>query len=309
MEVLSFIKSMLDANPNLSPEEVAHNLHVAGYDVDTCVSNLKNFFSLNAEKMAQIIIDEFKHPLIGKEALIERMKAVGYLSAEVEEAVQKYYPTDTSRYAVKVSRNSIVTAPSISQYNLGTGDFTFEAWVCPKSGGTLISRKPTPGCSGNGGFLLVIKSNGVIKLATDDGYGFYEVNSEPVNNLFDGTYHHVLGLRKGTVLNIYVDFAEVKVTSRTDRHSGLNINNGIRLAVGFTDQIQEEYNHLEGKVGEIRLWSIAKTYANKSEWKETDYVEFNLIGMFPFDRKSGEDYSNSNNNMNIQNADFETWNL
>ncbi|MGI6006023.1 MAG: hypothetical protein ACOX8E_00855 [Ruminococcus sp.] len=34
-------------------------------------------------------------------------------------------------------------------------------------------------------------------------------------------------------------------TIRTNRYAGLNINNSIRLAVGFTDQIQDEWENTD----------------------------------------------------------------
>lgn len=260
---------------------------------------------LTADEIASLTIGEFKYPRPNKEQLVSVLETVGYSMEDAKAAIEKYYPTDMNRYAVSIKGDNQISAPFVSQYNVGNGDFAVEAWVSTTCGGTIISRKPTSGCIGNGGFLLVIKRNGVIKLATDDGYGFYEINTEPVINLFDGKFHHFLGLRKDAELEIYVDFLKISSTVRTNSCAGLNINNSIRLAVGFTDQIQEEYNYFIGLIGEIRMWSTAKTYADINEWKNSDYVMPGLIGMWTFNQKSGEDYSGTNNRMDLQNTDFE----
>lgn len=307
MDVISYANKLIKENSTITAEEMMHNLHCANYKLSDCLSAVKRFFSLSADEAAKLAIHDFKHPLVGKEELVTAMVTIGYQQKDAETAVNAYYPEDTNRYVLKLSSESLVTAPSVSQYNLGRGDFTVEAWICTQKGGTVISRKPTPGCSRNGGFLLVIKADATIKLATDDGFGFYEINSEPINSLFDGSFHHVLGIRRNSELEVYVDFKKVASTVRTNRYAGLNINNSIRLAVGFTDQVQEEYNHFTGKIGEIRIWSMAKTYKDQDEWENTDYVVPGLIGMWSFFEKGKSDYSVVSNEMQIEKAEFVIW--
>lgn len=307
LDIISYAKKLIEENPAITAEEMMHNLHCANYKLSDCLSAVKRFFTLSADEAAKLAIQEFKHPLVGKEELVTAMVTAGYPQKDSATAVNLHYPEDTNRYVLKISSESLVTAPSVPQYNLGSGDFTVEAWICTQKAGTVISRKPTPGCGGNGGFLLVIKADATIKLATDDGFGFYEINSDPIHSLFDGSFHHVLGIRRNSQLEIYVDFKKVTATVRTNRYAGLNINNSIRLAVGFTDQVQEEYNHFTGKIGEIRIWSMAKTYKDQDEWENTDYVAPGLIGMWPFFGKGKSDYSGVNNEIQIEKAEFAIW--
>lgn len=306
-DVVDYAEELIVENPDITAEEMMHNLHCANYGLSDCLLAVKRFFSLSADEIAKMAIYEFKHPLVEKEELVTAMETVGYPQKDTENAVNAYYPKDTKRYALNFSAESLVTASFVSQYNLERGDFTVEAWICTQKGGTVISRKPTPGCDGNGGFLLVVKADMSIKLATDDGYGFYEINTNPVSSLFDGSFHHVLGLRRNSKLEIYVDFKKIPAEVRTNRFAGLNIDNSIRLAIGFTDQIQEEYNHFTGKIGEIRIWSIAKTYDDQAEWNDTDYVTPGLIGMWPFSEKRCADYSAVNNEIKAENVGFEAW--
>ena len=153
-----------------------------------------------------------------------------------------------------------------------------------------------------------MKPDGTIKLATDDGIGFYEVNSEPVA-VYDGAYHHILGLRQGKALKIYVDFKEIHITPKTNRHPGLNINNTLGITAGAVEQRQEPYNYFNGCIGECRLWKKAKTYSSKEDWANTDYISSDLIGMWGFWGKSGTDYSETNNPLDITEVQFERWEL
>lgn len=308
IDVIQYVENILRDDPSITPEEMLHNLHCSNYSFNDCITAVEHFFHSTADEMCVMAVSEFKHPLVTKDALTSALLSVGISQTDADKAVQKNYPSDTNRYALSLTDSSLVSMPYSDAYNVGTGDFTVEAWICKTgNGGTIVSRKPTEGCAGNGGFLLVIKSDGSIKLATDDGYGFYEINSDIVSGIFDGKYHHVLGLRRNSELEIYVDFKKISSTPRTNRFPGLNINNSLRLAVGCTDQIQEPYNHYTGKIGEIRLWSKAKTYTDKNDWENTDYISLGLIGMWAFNQKQGEDYSSVNNPASFQNVEFETW--
>ncbi len=95
-------------------------------------------------------------------------------------------------YALNLKSNAYLSAPSNSVYDFGTGDFTLQCWVKTTASGTVISRKSTQGGAGYGGFLLVIKSDGTIKLATDNGFGFYEIDTV-VTDIIDGKWHFLTG--------------------------------------------------------------------------------------------------------------------
>lgn len=308
MDVLQYAENLLKEKSSITPEEMLHNLHYTNYSFPDCITAVAHFFHSTADELCIMAVKEFKHPLVTKDMLTSSLLSIGISQTDADTAVKKNYPSDTNRYALNLTSSSMVSMASSSAYNVGTGDFTVEAWICQTSGGgTIVSRKPTEGCAGNGGFLLVLKSDGSIKLATDDGYGFYEINTDVVSCIFDGKYHHVLGLRRKSELEIYVDFNKIQATPRTNRFAELSIDNSLRLAVGFTDQRQEPYNHYNGKIGEIRLWSKAKTYTDKNDWKNTDYISLGLIGLWAFDQKKGDDYSTVNNPITFQNAEFEMW--
>lgn len=308
--VLAQARGLLRDNPNITPEELFHRLHVSGYDAVRVVYAVYTVLQTPLDALCRIAVKEYRQPLVGKDSLRRALESCGFAAEDIKKAVEEAYPGDTARYAVCFSDGT--DRPRTvrhAAYDIGTGDFTVEGWVKPASGGgTLLSRKPTEGCRGNGGFLLVLKPDGVIKLATDDGMGFYEINTVPVK-LYDGRFHHILGRRKSSVLEIYVDFVKMDAQVRTNRYAGLNINNHLGITVGAVEQEQELYNHLRGSVGECRVWNRAVSYASKEEWADTDYITSGLIGMWGFWNQSGEDYSQVSNALNIGGCSFEAWTL
>lgn len=307
-ELLKLARELLAKDPDISPEEMFHRLHTSGYEVIRTTYTVHEVLRTALDDLCRIAVHEYRHPLVKKEALQKALETCGFSPEEAAAAVDAAYPSDRADYAVCLSTDSKRprTKPDAA-YNVGTGDFTAEAWVKPASGGgTLLSRKPTEGGYRNGGFLLVLKPDGVIKLATDDGIGFYEINTVPTA-LFDGRFHHILGRRVGGTLEIYVDFAKVDAQVRTDRFAGLNINNELGVTVGAVEQQQEPYNYLTGSVGECRLWNRAVAYASGEEWEQTDYVTPGLIGLWSFRGQTGADDSEENNPLDVAGCTFEAW--
>lgn len=307
-ELLKLAKKLLEELPAITPEEMLHRLHISGYDVARASYAVRHVLKTPLNALCRAALQEYRHPLVKREVLLQAMEYCGFPSKDAKEAVDAVYPDDTANYAVCLTKGSgrPRTKPDAS-YNLGIGDFTAEAWVKPAcGGGTLLSRKPTAGGYRNGGFLLVLKPDGVIKLATDDGVGFYEINTVPVS-LCDGIFHHVLGRRIDGKLEVYVDFAKVDAQVRTNRFAGLNIDNELGITVGAVEQQQEPYNELTGSVGECRLWNRAVAYTSREEWEQTDYVSPGLIGLWSFCGRTGADDSETNNPLDTDGCAFETW--
>lgn len=297
---VSFCQKLLKEIPDITPAEMCHNMHVAFYDISTCTSALHQFFPAEtAENISQILLQEFCHPLFGKNTYQNAMVQAGYPTAEVAAALSKSYPKDTNRYALRLdSGTERPYAEELFCYDFGTGDFTVEAWVQSAAGGTVIAKKGAPGGFGNGGFLLVIKPSGSIKFATDDGFGFYEINSS-ATRILDGCWHHLLATRKQDELSIYVDFKKTDASERTNRWKGLNVSNHLRLLIGATDQWQEEYNTYTGSIGEVRIWRTSITYPDAAAWEQTDWITPGLCGCWSFREKQGTDCSPQHHCLNI----------
>jgi hypothetical protein len=195
---------------------------------------------------------------------------------------------------------SAVSVPMHPGFNVGFGDFTVEAWVKPTAPGTIISRKGTDGGRGNGGFLLVLRPDGTFKLATDSGDGFYEVNSQPTAAL-NGQWHHVAGVRRNGELSIHLDGNPLHVTVRSNASTPTNIDNGLNLLIGRTEQAQEQWNQFTGLVNDAKFWRRALTQAEIVLSMEglLTAQEPGLAGYWPFRNRTADDLSGSHANGNL----------
>jgi hypothetical protein len=300
-DVYAAIMDYIASNPGITPVQIAHYCHIGGYGLDIVVHVLHKLTgtTLSADTVAELIIHEYRRPLVGRDELKTAMtKTDEYSESEAETAITAHYPGDTARYAITFdgSGKSKPTAQKIAAYDVGKGDFSAECYVRTAKGGTVLSRKSYDGGWGNGGFLLVIKPDGVIKLATDDGLGFWEINTAPTAVL-DGAWHHISGNRAGGDLHIYLDFAEVAASSRTDRFTDLDINTAHPFMLGATEQTQEPFDYYTGDIGEARFWNKDKTFTSAEDWDATDWIAGGLAAMWNFAGQSGVDQSEFENNM------------
>lgn len=197
------------------------------------------------------------------------------------------------------------TAQNIASYNFGSGAFSVEAWIKSTKGGTVISRKPTPGGSGNGGFLLVIKPSGVITLATDDGFRYRTIDTVPTTVL-DGAPHHVLGCRDNCgKMTIFVDFKAVDSSVGPGSSADtLNVNCNLGMSVGSVEQEQEKDRFFSGLVGECRIWRTAKIYSGKAEWKCIDRMDRDLVARWDFSQSDGSDTAFNSHRLTLKEVDF-----
>lgn len=161
-------------------------------------------------------------------------------------------------YAIQIEYGGFVAVSESTDFNFGTGDFTFEAWVKTLKGGTIIGRKGTDGGPGNGGFLLVANPDGTIKFATDNGFGFFETVSGKAP-LIDGVWHHIAAVRQGVTLSLYLDGEPLPATTRGNAQPPLDVNNSLRLTIGTVDQQQEPNRFFMGLLAEIRLWNTGRS--------------------------------------------------
>jgi phosphatidylserine/phosphatidylglycerophosphate/cardiolipin synthase-like enzyme len=198
-------------------------------------------------------------------------------------------------YAINIL-GSHLSAPSNNVYNFGSGNFTLQCWVKTSKSGTVISRKSTDGGPGNGGFLLVIKSNGSIKLATDNGFGFFEIDTSPTN-ICNNQWHFLTGVRNANVLTIYLDGNPVVGSNRGNATPPLNVNNNLPLYIGAVAQQQEEFNQFTGQLDEVRLWNYALSQDQIKSMMNTQLTgnESGLVAYYTFNDQNGNDSSNTRN--------------
>jgi len=196
-------------------------------------------------------------------------------------------------YALNLAGNpSYLTTPNSNFYNFGTGDFTLQCWVRTRSTGTVISRKATEGGAGNGGSLLVIKPSGVIKLATDNGFGYYEVNTG-TTQISDGKWHYLTGVRQSSQLSIYIDGQLIPSSVGKNINPPVNVNNSLGLFIGATAQKQEPNNQFTGDLDEVRIWNIALQVDQIKAWMNKPLTgnESGLVSYYTFDGQKTTDKS------------------
>jgi hypothetical protein len=100
-----------------------------------------------------------------------------------------------------VGSNNSVTIPYQSELKFGTSDFTVSVWVnATASGAESIALTPTQ-CSVDEAWELAL-INGAPSFATFGGGAGYLTSASTIT---DGTWHHVVGRRTGTLVELIVD--------------------------------------------------------------------------------------------------------
>lgn len=93
LSIEEYCRELLKKEPDISPAEMMHNLHEAGYDREKIVLAVKQHFSdLTAAEMCSLIVAEYAKPLVEKEALKKLLLSCGYEETDIEIAIEKYYP-------------------------------------------------------------------------------------------------------------------------------------------------------------------------------------------------------------------------
>jgi len=199
-------------------------------------------------------------------------------------------------FGANLSGSGVIRAPSNPAYDVGQGDFSVGGFVQTTQPGTLIARKGSAGGTGNGGLLLVLEPNGVIKLATDDGISFFQAQTA-ASDVLDGSWHHVVGIRSGGSLSVLIDGQALAVTTSGPGASPLNVTNSDDLVLGGTDQSQEPFNQLNGWLEDLCYWNVAVSPAVVDAWRFGLLTgsESGLVGYFTLDG-NGDDLSPTHNN-------------
>ena len=255
------------------------------------------FPDLTALQLGKILLDPTMFPNLPKEDMLVILTGVNFSNDVAKAAIAELYNITTS-YALNLTNNpSYLSAPANQVYNFNILDFSLQAWVRTKGTGTVISRKSTEGGYGNGGFLLVIKNDTSIKFATDNGFGFYEINSIS-SGINDGNWHSLTAVRRSNVLELYVDGTIIQSSTRNNTNPPIDINNNLPLMIGNVAQVQEQFRQFTGSLDEVRIWNRALSAAEiiDNMNKPLGGNEPGLVGYYTFSAQNGEDGSPTKNN-------------
>ncbi|MCK4365277.1 MAG: right-handed parallel beta-helix repeat-containing protein [Thermoplasmatales archaeon] len=148
--------------------------------------------------------------------------------------------------------NDHVRIPHHSSLNLGTGDFTLEAWIKPnynqKMHSTILSNR---GDDEENGFLLGI----LVLQGYAEGSLFLQIdgtNYIPCNiDLRDYEWHHVAVTRTGISLAFYVDGVEDGTAN-----SGKNMNSDGDMIIGWDEPVPDVTPY-KGLIDEMAIYNKA----------------------------------------------------
>lgn len=149
------------------------------------------------------------------------------------------------------SSSNYLSNTSVFGSNLGTGNVTLAAWMLQN--GQSNQYNPTIVTVGtlNRVYLTTTTTNGYAGFYGYDGATLYATSTTQVSN---NAWHHIVGVRNGTSVKIYVDGAEVGSTTGT----AVNVN---ATAVYLGTRVDANDSLGSATLDEVGVWNRALTAA------------------------------------------------
>jgi len=170
--------------------------------------------------------------------------------------------------ALQFDGDDSVNLGNANMLNLGTDNWTITAWIKTTITGTGDDNKGTVFANGgdwSGGirFTLAVSESqeGSITLTTDDDSTKVQATSSATVN--DGVWHHVVGMRDGTTLNVYIDGI---LDGTNSVPAGYNLS-GTSQHDAYIGTITDHTNNSlrkyfrDGAIDDVRIYSRALTQA------------------------------------------------
>lgn len=147
--------------------------------------------------------------------------------------------------------DDVATAPHIPAYDIGQGDFTFEAWIeanTLQTGIPIIYGNRSTTITG----FLVMLYNGVFAMRVG-GYNYLTDQ----NYLYDNTCHHLAGTRLNGILTLYLDGSVLPFASGFGSSAPHDITDNHTIWIGLDEP--NPNTKFNGLIHEIRMWNLART--------------------------------------------------
>jgi hypothetical protein len=134
----------------------------------------------------------------------------------------------------------------------GTNDFTVEAWVNSTSATTQIIAEQRDSAGFTGEYKLTLNSDGTLNFFIYNGG--YQANITSSGSIANGAWHHVVAVRAGVNLYIYVDGGLAASGAGT---SALALVGTLRTYIG-SDQ-RDHVAYFNGSMAEVAIYTKALT--------------------------------------------------
>lgn len=147
--------------------------------------------------------------------------------------------------------------------DLGTSDFTVEAWVNLDGNGSLGSMIMCKGMTAlgtpqNAGYQLRVHYGATdeVVFSIGDASGATSSVTTTISG-FNGQWHHLVGVREGTQIRLYVD---CNLEGTTNTGTVYNVNTDRSLALGAMIKTSFNQNYFtDGRIDEVKIWDVART--------------------------------------------------
>lgn len=176
----------------------------------------------------------------------------------------------------------------------GTSDRTISCWFKTSTSGSQVSLVDTrQDVTGNGGMLLMINSDGTIRLqwissGVNSGAA---VQVDSASTCTDGAWHHAAGVadRDGN-LTLYIDGASTGTPVSISGGASNNIPNTVNYAIGYKAPSGSGLVHFNGLLYDVRIYQSALTSGNISTLNSGGNVS-GAAGQWNFSEGPGSGYS------------------
>ena len=177
--------------------------------------------------------------------------------------------------------------------DLGTSDFTVEAWMYAEStgsnGGNIVYKGlTTVGTPSNAGYGLRFGKTGPNELNASicgTSGSFYNLY---YNNIQLNQWYHVAMVRKAGSVKLYVNCVLVDEIAIP---SSLNVDTDMPLTVGAHDKGGLSFNSsfFDGNIDEVRIWTEARDSITLCQWKDCtiNTPQPNLLAVYNMDHTTG----------------------
>lgn len=176
--------------------------------------------------------------------------------------------------------------------NLGTSDFTLEAWFYINSSAGIGNKIVNKGCTtagipSNSGYALRANRDAttMVELQVGPYYGgqirvqYFGIETQK--------WYHVAGVRKQNNYYLYLDG---QLVAEETSDIVINVDTDIPLVIGAIYKGATPTNEfMNGRIDEVRIWNVARTQSEINANKDCAITspQQNLIAAYNFDLKEG----------------------